>query len=139
MIFVGSVVNFDFNGFSGEISELGDKYFGFLNIIFPTINLYVKSIAFGNVFAFLGYFFINVLSIVVMFIIAEFIYYKGLIGLTFNNNFNSVSFNELVLKSRRKSLFYSYFMTLTKIHVFTLIFGYNFSTIMIKFTFYKYT
>ena len=110
MIFVGSVVNFDFNGFSGEISELGDKYFGFLNIIFPTINLYVKSIAFGNVFAFLGYFFINVLSIVVMLIIAEFIYYKGLIGLTFNNNFNSVSFNELVLKSRRKSVFYSYFM-----------------------------
>lgn len=110
MVAVGSIVNFDFKGFSGDISEIGNKYFGLLNILFPTINLYVRSIGEGNILIFLGYILVNVLSIVVMLLLAETIYFNGVIGLTLNKTSDSVSMKNIVGAAKERPVWYSYFM-----------------------------
>lgn len=110
MIAVGSIGDFDFNNFSGDINDIGNKYFGILNVIFPTINLFVRAVGEGNILFFIGYMLINVIAVIVMLVLAEAIYFKGVIGLSINGESTKENMKVLLKKSEMKPVFYSYFM-----------------------------
>lgn len=115
LIAVGSIGEFNFEGFSGDISEIGNAYFGVLNIIFPTIKLFISAVSDGNILAFLGYVGLNVLAIIVMLVIAELIYFKGVINLSVNNHASNDSLSKVLDKSKKMPVAVSYFMKEVKI------------------------
>lgn len=110
MIAVSSLGDFDFSNFSGEISEFSDRYFGLLNVIFPSIYLFIKAVGEGSIVSFIGYLLVNVLAIVIMILLAELVYFKGVINLSVNKGSVDENLNKLLDKSMKRSVFYSYFM-----------------------------
>lgn len=110
LIAVSSLGDFDFNAFKGNISELSSKYFSVLNIIFPTVNLFVRTIGEGNIITFIGYILVNILAIAIMLILAELLYFKGVINLSVNKGNVDENLNNLIKSSEQHSQAYSYFM-----------------------------
>lgn len=110
MIAVSSLGEFDFSNFSGEISEFSDRYFGLLNVIFPSIYLFIKAVGEGSIISFIGYLLVNVLAVVIMLLLAEAVYFKGVINLAVNKGNVLENLNKLLDKSKKRSVFYSYFM-----------------------------
>lgn len=110
LIAVSSLGNFDFDSFKGDVSELSNKYFSVLNIIFPTVNLFVRTIGEGNIITFIGYILLNAVAVIVMLILAELLYFKGVINLSTNKGNIDENLNKLIESSKQSSQAYSYFM-----------------------------
>lgn len=109
LIAVSSLGDFDFNSFEGEISQLSDKYFSVLNILFPTINLYVKAVGTGNIIPFIGYILVSALAVFIMLALAELLYFKGVINLSVNKNSIEENLNKLIKASTQESQVLAYF------------------------------
>lgn len=110
LLAVSSLGNFNFDAFEGEITQLSNSYFKVLNIIFPTIYLYIKAISEGSIIYFIGYILLNVISIIIMLSLAELLYFKGVINLSVNKGNVDENLNKLISSSRQHSQAYSYFM-----------------------------
>lgn len=109
LIAVSSLGDFDFNSFEGEISQLSNKYFNVLNILFPTINLYVKAVGTGNIIPFIGYILVSALAVFIMLVLAELLYFKGVINLSVNKNSIEENLNKLIKESTQESQALAYF------------------------------
>ena len=109
LIAVSSLGDFDFNSFEGEISQLSNKYFNVLNILFPTINLYVKAVGTGNIIPFIGYILVSALAVFIMLVLAELLYFKGVINLSVNKNSVEENQNKLIKGSTQESQALAYF------------------------------
>ena len=109
LIAVSSLGDFDFNSFEGEISQLSNKYFNVLNILFPTINLYVKAVGTGNIIPFIGYILVSALAVFIMLVLAELLYFKGVINLSVNKNSVEENLNKLIKGSTQESQALAYF------------------------------
>ena len=109
LIAVSSLGDFDFNSFEGEISQLSNKYFNVLNILFPTINLYVKAVGTGNIIPFIGYILVSALAVFIMLVLAELLYFKGVINLSVNKNSIEENLNKLIKGSTQESQALAYF------------------------------
>lgn len=110
LIAVSSLGNFNFDAFEGEITQLSNSYFKVLNIIFPTIYLYIKSVGEGSIIYFIGYILLNAISIFIMLFLAELLYFKGVINLSVNKGNDEENLNKLISTSKKHSQAYSYFM-----------------------------
>ena len=110
LIAVSSLGNFNFDAFEGEITQLSNSYFKVLNIIFPTIYLYIKAIGEGSIIYFIGYILLNTISIIIMLCLAELLYFKGVINLSVNKGNIDENLNKLIASSKQHSQAYSYFM-----------------------------
>lgn len=119
LLSVSSLGNFDFNNFSGNVNELSNNYFYVLNILFPTVDLFVKAIGNGDIIMFLIYLLVNILAIIIMLVIAELIYFRGVINLSVNKNSLDVSLDKLIKSVRQHTPAYSYFMKELRILVRT--------------------
>ena len=119
LLSVSSLGNFDFNNFSGNVNELSNNYFYVLNILFPTLDLFVKDTGNGDIIMFLIYLLVNILAIIIMLVIAELIYFRGVINLSVNKNSLDVSLDKLIKSVRQHTPAYSYFMKELRILVRT--------------------
>ena len=119
LLSVSSLGNFDFNNFSGNVNELSNNYFYVLNILFPTVDLFVKAIGNGDIIMFLIYLLVNILAIIIMLVIAELIFFRGVINLSVNKNSLDVSLDKLIKSVRQHTPAYSYFMKELRILVRT--------------------
>lgn len=110
LLAVSSLGNFNFDAFEGEITQLSNSYFKVLNIIFPTIYLYINAISEGSIIYFIGYILLNAISIFIMLFLAELLYFKGVINLSVNKGNVEENLNKLISTSKKHSQAYSYFM-----------------------------
>ena len=110
LLAVSSLGNFNFDAFEGEITQLSNSYFKVLNIIFPTIYLYINAISEGSIIYFIGYILLNAISIIIMLCLAELLYFKGVINLSVNKGNVDENLNKLISSSKQHSKAYSYFM-----------------------------
>ena len=119
LLSVSSLGNFDFNNFSGNVNELSNNYFYVLNILFPTVDLFLKDIGNADINILLIYLLVNILAIIIMLVIAELIYFRGVINLSVNKNSLDVSLDKLIKSVRQHTPAYSYFMKELRILVRT--------------------
>ena len=59
-----------------------ENYFNVLSVIFPNVYFFVKSMSTSSIGALGIYLGINIVAIIIMLVVAELCYYKGLIGLS---------------------------------------------------------
>ena len=108
---IGTLQNLDL-GKAIETMALGNKTsFNTLDIIFPSVVLYVDAISKGSIGAFLAFILVNVVAVGIMLVLAELLYFRGVIGLTSATDNKKVrSLSSLINKCTQHSPAYAYFV-----------------------------
>ena len=96
---------------------LGDKSaFKIFAILLPNVSLYIKAVGEVNVGALVLYLAINIVAFAVMLILAEFLYFQGVIGLTSASDNRKVkTLDNVIGKCKEHSVAYAYFLKEIKI------------------------
>lgn len=108
---IGSLQSLDLSKII-ENMALGNKTgIKVLNIIFPNVSLYVNAVSKGSIVSLIVYIAVNVLAVVIMLVLAELLYFKGLIGLTSSTDKHKVKeLSSLLSGCKQHSSAYAYFM-----------------------------
>lgn len=119
LLLLGSTVlikNFDLDLFINDISNINSKNIKILNLIFINIPLYINAINKGSILSFIGYIFVNVIAVIIMLVVAELFYYKGLLNILGNSHHrNKKNIAELIVGSKQRSKYWSYFLKEVKL------------------------
>lgn len=123
---IGFLQNMDIDSYIETLASGDQTFFTVMNYIFPNVPLFVKTFSEGSFTAFLGYLGVNILAVVVMLVLAELLYFRGVIGLTSSdNNKKTKDINKLLASCRQHSPAWSYFVKEVRILVRTPVFFTN--------------
>lgn len=127
--FVGSistVKNMDIIAYVGRVANGESGGFAVLNYIFPHVLLFVRMIGEGSLIATVEYLALHAAVIAVMLVIAELVYYRGVIGLTSSSGTEKkAELEKLAASGRQHSAAWSYFLKEVRILVRTPVFFTN--------------
>lgn len=123
---IGFLQNMDIDNYVETLASGDQAFFQVMNVIFPHISLFVKTFHDGNLLALLGYIAVNVIAVAVMLLLSEFLYFRGVIGLTSSDSGKKTKDIDKVLAScKQRSPFWSYFLKEVRILVRTPVFFTN--------------
>lgn len=123
---IGFLQNMDIDNYVETLASGDQTFFTVMNYIFPNVPLFVKTFSEGSILAFLGYIAVNAFVIAVMLLLAEVLYFRGVIGLTSSDNSkNAKDIDQLLTTCRQHSPAWSYFMKDVRILVRTPVFFTN--------------
>lgn len=127
--FVGSIStikNMDIIAYVGQVASGKSGGLVVLNYVFPHVLLFVKMIGEGSLIATVEYFLLHMIVLVIMLVIAELVYFRGVIGLTSaSGTAKKEEIEKLVSSSRQHSAAWSYFLKEVRILVRTPVFFTN--------------
>lgn len=123
---IGFLQDMDIDTYVETLASGNQTFFNVMNIVFPNVPLFVKTFHDGSILALFAYIAVNAFAIAVMLFLSEFLYFRGVIGLTASDNRkNESSIDKVVANCRQRSPFFSYFMKEVKILVRTPVFFTN--------------
>lgn len=123
---IGFLQNMDIDNYVETLASGDQAFFQVMNVIFPHISLFVKTFNDGNLFALLGYIAINAVVVAVMLLLSEFLYFRGVIGLTSSDSGKKTKdIDKVLAKCKQRSPFWSYFLKEVRILVRTPVFFTN--------------
>lgn len=120
---IGFLQNMDINNYVETLASGDQGFMNVMNYVFPNVPLFVKTFTEGNILALLGYILVNVVAVVIMLLLAEQLYFKGVIGLTSSDNSKKAKSLDVILRGcKQRSQWYAYFMKEVKMLVRTPVF-----------------
>ncbi|MCM1179309.1 MAG: hypothetical protein NC347_03570 [Clostridium sp.] len=123
---IGFLQNMDIDTYVETLASGNQRFFNVMNIVFPNVPLFVKTFHDGSIPALLAYIAVNALAVAVMLFLSEFLYFRGVIGLTASDNKKSeTDIDKLLSNCKQHSSFFSYFMKEVKLLVRTPVFFTN--------------
>lgn len=123
---IGFLQNMDIDNYVETLASGDQAFFQVMNVIFPHISLFVKTFHDGNLLALLGYIAVNTIVVAVMLLLSEFLYFRGVIGLTSSDSGKKTKDIDKVLSGcKQHNPFWSYFMKDVRILVRTPVFFTN--------------
>lgn len=123
---IGFLQNMDIDNYVETLASGDQTFFQVMNVIFPHISLFVKTFNDRNLLALLGYIAVNAVAVAVMLLLSEFLYFRGVIGLTSSDSGKKTKDIDKVLAGcKQHSPFWSYFMKDVRILVRTPVFFTN--------------
>lgn len=84
VVAMSSMQEFDIDAFAMELAAGEQGFFNMMNYIFPNVSLYVMAFAHNDMWALLWYILVNVAAVVIMLVLADLLYFGGVIGLNSN-------------------------------------------------------
>ncbi|MCM1157240.1 MAG: hypothetical protein NC300_01930 [Bacteroidales bacterium] len=129
LILVGSIgflQNMNIDTYVETLASGDQTFFKVMNFIFPNVPLFVKVFSEGSITALLGYIAVNAVTIAVMLLLAEGLYFRGVIGLTSSDNSKKArDIDRLLEDVKQHSPAYSYFLKDVRILIRTPVFFTN--------------
>ncbi|MGN0495256.1 MAG: hypothetical protein ACI4GW_03435 [Lachnospiraceae bacterium] len=129
LILVGSIgflQNMDIDTYVETLASGDQTFFNVMNIVFPNVPLFVKTFSEGSLLALLEYIIINAVAVAVLLLLAEGLYFKGVIGLTSSPSAKKTkSLDYLLNHTRQHSQSYAYFLKELRILLRTPVFFTN--------------
>lgn len=123
---IGFLQNMDIDSYVETLASGDQTFFNVMNIVFPNVPLFVKTFSEGNLLALLGYILINAVVVILMLLLAEALYFKGVIGLTSSpSGKKAKNLDQLLAHSRMHSQAYAYFLKELRILLRTPVFFTN--------------
>lgn len=123
---IGFLQNMDIDTYVETLASGNQRFFNVMNIVFPNVPLFVKTFHDGSIPALLIYIAVNAFAVAVMLFLSEFLYFRGVIGLTASDNKKSeTDIDKLLSNCKQHSSFFSYFMKEVKLLVRTPVFFTN--------------
>ncbi len=123
---IGFLQGMDIGTYVQTLASGDQPFFNVMNYIFPNVPLFVKAFAEGDFLALLGYVAVNVAVVGIMLLLSEFLYFRGVIGMTSSNtNTKNVDMDKLLSTCKQKSPGYSYFLKEVRILMRTPVFFTN--------------
>lgn len=123
---IGFLQNMDINTYVETLATGDQTFFKVMNVVFPNVPLFVKTFSEGSLTAFLGYIAVNIFVVAIMLVLAECLYFKGVIGLTTSDRKSGEKdIDKLLSSCRQHNAAFSYFMKEVKILVRTPVFFTN--------------
>lgn len=108
---IGFLQNMDIDTYVETLASGDQTFFNIMNHIFPTVPLFVQTFSEGNFVALLLYILVNAVGVGVLLILAELLYFKGVIGLTSSPTAkHKKTLDALLAKSKQHSPAYAYFI-----------------------------
>ena len=104
---VGMLKDFNFQTYIENFAQGNHKFFDLMNIIFPHIDLFAKTITNKDLLSLIIYIGLNAIYLIVFLLLAKFIYFNSVIGLsskdTKTKNNSTKLLNNIKSKSQLKS------------------------------------
>jgi ABC-2 type transport system permease protein len=123
---IGFLQNMDIDNYVETLAGGSQPFLVAMGYIFPNVPLFVKMFTEGSVTALLGYIAVNGLAIGVMLLLAELLYFRGVIGLSSTDGRKKTKgLDALLAKSRQHSPAVAYFLKEVRILVRTPVFFTN--------------
>ena len=123
---IGFLQNMDIDNYIETLVNGDQTFFKVMNIIFPNVPLFVKIFNEGSIVAFVEYIAIHAIVIAIMLVLADWLYFKGVIGLTSSDSkHNNKDFDKLLASCKQHRPAYSYFLKEFKILIRTPVFFTN--------------
>lgn len=123
---IGFLQDMDIDTYVETLASGNQTFFNVMNIAFPNVPLFVKTFYDGSIPALFAYIAVNAFAIAAMLFLSEFLYFRGVIGLTASDNRKSEnSIDKVVANCKQRSPFFSYFIKEVKILVRTPVFFTN--------------
>mgnify|MGYP006974385818 CR=1 FL=1 len=79
---IGFLQDMDIDNYVETLASGDNSFFNTMNIIFPNVPLLIKTFTEGDLLALLGYILANAVAVVIMLLLSEVLYFRGVIGLT---------------------------------------------------------
>lgn len=123
---IGFLQNMDIDTYVATLASGDQGFFTAMNYIFPNVPLFVKTFSEGSFTAFLGYLAVNAAAVGIMLVLSEFLYFRGVIGLTSaNSNSKTADIDKLLRTCKQKNAAHSYFLKEVRMLVRTPVFFTN--------------
>lgn len=123
---IGFLQNMDIDNYVATLASGDQGFFTVMNYLFPNVPLFVKTFTEGSFTAFLGYIGVNAVVIVIMLVLSECLYFRGVIGLTSSaSNKKTKDLDKQLTSCKQKNAAYSYFMKEVRMLVRTPVFFTN--------------
>ena len=114
-IFMLNLQDFNFEDYIQNIATDNRSIFNLLQLLFPHIKYFVNSIYNLSFFDFLIYIVINIIFVVALFVLGNFLYLDGVIDLTSRNTNTVFENNKFINHIEKKNIFISYLSKESKI------------------------
>lgn len=123
---IGFLQNMDIDTYVETLASGDQTFFNVMNILFPNVPLFVKTFSEGSLSALFLYIVIHIVAIGILLLAAEFLYFKGVIGLTSSgHSSHQKSMEQLLKQCRQRNPAYSYFLKEVRILTRTPVFFTN--------------
>ena len=123
---IGFLQNMDIDSYVETLASGNHTFFNVMNVVFPTVPLFVKTFSQGDFIALLEYIFANAAVVAILLLLAEKLYFKGVIGLSSSPSGKTVKgLDQLLEKTKVHSPAYSYFKKELRILLRTPVFFTN--------------
>ncbi len=105
---ISSLKDFNFQTYIENFANGDHKFFDIMNVIFPHIDLFAKTITNKDILSLLFYLILNVLFIGLFLLLAKHIYYNSVIGLSSKDTKTKTNSTKLLKNIKSKSTLRSY-------------------------------
>ena len=123
---IGFLQDMDIDNYVETLASGDNSFFNAMNVIFPNVPLLIKTFTEGDLLALLGYILANAVAIVIMLLLSEVLYFRGVIGLTSSNsNRKTKDIDKLIGTCKQRNPGFSYFMKEVRILTRTPVFFTN--------------
>lgn len=108
---IGFLQNMDIDSYVETLASGDHTFFNVMNVVFPNVPLFVQTFSEGSILALLGYILINAVAVSILLLLAEALYFKGVIGLTSStSNKKTKTLEQLLSHAKPHSQAYAYFL-----------------------------
>lgn len=108
---IGFLQNMDIDSYVETLAAGDHTFFNVMNIVFPNVPLFVKTFSQCSLLSLAEYILVNALTVCLLLLIAEALYFKGVIGLTSSpSKKTDKTLDQLLEHSKVHSQAYSYFL-----------------------------
>lgn len=123
---IGFLQNMDIDSYVETLASGNHTFFNVMNVVFPTVPLFVKTFSQGDIIALLEYILANAAVVAILLLLAEKLYFKGVIGLSSSPSGKTVKgLDQLLEKTKVHSPAYAYFKKELRILLRTPVFFTN--------------
>ncbi|MGN0438378.1 MAG: hypothetical protein ACI4F4_07610 [Lachnospiraceae bacterium] len=123
---IGFLQNMDIDSYIETLASGDQTFFNVMNIIFPNVPLFVKTFGEGNILSLLLYIIVNAVAVIILLILSEALYFKGVIGLTSSpSKKKTKSLDELLERTTSHNQATAYFLKEIRILLRTPVFFTN--------------
>lgn len=123
---IGFLQNMDIDTYVQTLASGNPKFFNVMNCIFPNVFLFVKTFAERDFLALFGYVAINILVVGLMLFLSEFLYFRGVIGMTSSHsNTKPTDLDRILSTCKQRKPGVSYFMKEVKLLIRTPVYFTN--------------
>lgn len=123
---IGFLQDMDIDHYVETLASGDQKFFNVMNYVFPNVTLFVQTFTERNLIALLGYIAVNAVVVGIMLLLSEFLYFRGVIGMTSSStNRKTTDLDKLLSTCKQRSSGFSYFMKEVRILTRTPVFFTN--------------